>query len=119
MKYKEFIKNVGEVYEDYEPNDKALDAITDDEIVVIAGPSGIGKDTTRRWLWLPKLVCDTIREPRVDNGNTEIHSIDYFFRGKQLGKVWRDVEARNYVQIGMGPSYESFYGSPYKRHHTP
>lgn len=116
MKRREFIEKVGNARNDYVPNERALDAVSDVELVVVVAPSAGGKDTTRRRLWLPILVSDTIRSPQVRNGAKEVKGVDYRFRGKELTKVWKDVEAGNFVQYGMGPSYSSFYGSHYTQY---
>lgn len=108
-----FIERVREVHDGgYEPNDVVKKSLEDISLVAIAGPSGVGKDTLRRRLAaFHRVVSDTTREPRENNGASERDGEDYHFRGRELGQVWDDVREGRYVQFGMGPGHKSFYGS--------
>src|SRR3989344_1627090 len=108
-----FIERVLPVYEaGYMPNDEVQVGLGKVSLVAIAGPSGVGKDTLRHRLGaIPRIVSDTIRKPRLQNGSHETHGRDYYFRGDKLAKVWSDVEEGQYVQFGMGPNLDGFYGS--------
>jgi guanylate kinase len=115
LEKEEFLDLVRPVYEEgYEPNPKVQAALGGVSLVVLMGPSGAGKDTLRRKITVPPanlVVCDTIRAPRTNNDDPEVHGRDYHFRGDKLAKVWKDVKKGQYVQIGMGPGKSSFYGS--------
>ena len=62
-------------------------------------------------LFIPKVVCDTIRPKDFRNERWEENGVDYIFRGDELDRVLFDLEEGAYVQYGMGQSMKSFYGS--------
>jgi guanylate kinase len=120
LEQEEFLDLVRPIYENgYEPNQKVKDGLGSVSVVVLMGPSGAGKDTLRRKITVPpdsRVVGDTIREPRINNGVPEVSGLDYHFRGEKLAKVWKDVKQGRYVQMGMGPGKNSFYGSRPKQY---
>ncbi len=110
----EFLERVRQARQAYEPSPKTLGRIAQVRLITISGPTGVGKDTVRRKLALPRVVSDTIRPRRIDNGSSEQHGVDYFFRGEtgeDLAGLWRQIVQGKFVQMEMGPHKQSFYGT--------
>lgn len=107
----EFLELVREARKRYEPSPKTLGRIAQVRLITISGPTGVGKDTVRRKLALPRVISDTIRPRRIDNGSSEQHGIDYFFRGDDLAGLWQKIVQGKFVQMEMGPQDETFYGT--------
>jgi guanylate kinase len=106
-----FIAEVEQNKSTYSPNEKVQEQLNRIDLTTISAPSGMGKDTIMRQTELPIIIADTIRSLRINNGAPEEHGKDYYFRGGQLDAVLDDFNQGNYVQIGMGPSKKSFYGT--------
>lgn len=101
----------GIVEQGYWPNDAVIEHMGHVDLTIPTGPSGSGKNTIMSATGLPIVVGETIRDPRMNNGILEMSGREYHFRGDDLSGVLADLRARNYVQIGMGPSRTSFYAS--------
>ena len=107
----ELIAEVAEGYDTYRANKDVLSQMGGIDITVVTGPTGAGKNTLMNATGLPIVIGETIREPRLNNGVLEQNGVEYEFRSDDLGGVIADYRAGNYVQIGMGPSRNSFYAS--------
>lgn len=107
----ELIDEVGRGFDNYNPNERTLSQLTNVDLTIVTGPAGMGKDTIINRSGLPRVVADTIREPRPNNGVTEQDGIEYYFRGNELDAVLADFRDCKYVQIGMGPNRKSFYAT--------
>ena len=106
-----FIAEVQAAYPTYQSNPETLARMSAIGLTLVTGPAGSGKSTVMARTGLPRVVSDTIREPRRNDGELEIDGREYHFRGTQLDETLADVNAGNYVQFALGPSGESFYGS--------
>lgn len=110
----DFIKRVSALFDKYEPSEEVLNTLRQIDLTIVVAPSGMGKNTVIDATGLPRVIGETIREPRANNGVMEIDGKEYFFRGNQLDEILRSLGNREYVQIGMGPGRDSFYGSRVK-----
>lgn len=107
----QFIGEVRGLCDTYQPNDAVLERLGGLDLTTISAPSGMGKDAVIGVAGLPRVIADTIREPRVNKGVLEENGVEYMFRGSELDVVLGEVRTGDYVQIGMGPGRDSFYGS--------
>ncbi len=71
----------------------------------------MGKDTLIRGSGLQRVLANTVRSPRLNNGVLETNGVEYIFRGGELEKVLEELRRGEFVQIGMGPARNSFYGT--------
>lgn len=106
-----FIGEVAKLYDAYRPNEQVLDQLGTIGLTTVSAPTGMGKDTLINAVDVPRVVGETIREPRMNNGVMERDGVDYRFRGGMLDFVLTQLRQGEYVQIGMGPGRDSFYGS--------
>ena len=106
-----FIAEVQKDYPTYQPNPETLARMSAIGLTLVTGPAGSGKSTVMAETKLPRVVSDTIRDPRTNDGVIEIDGREYFFRGNQLDETLAGVRGGNYVQYALGPSRTSFYGS--------
>jgi guanylate kinase len=107
----QFIAEVAELYDDYTPNAAATDQLHRIDLTAVCGPTGSGKNTVISATGLAKVVAETIREPRMNDGVMEQNGREYYFRGHELDVVLDQVKRGEHVQIGMGPGRDRFYGS--------
>ncbi len=105
------ISEVADGYDSYIPSGDVLDQLGKIDLTVVTAPSGMGKNTLINATHLPRVLPETIREPRSNNGFMEQDGVEYEFRGQDLASVYGDYQLGNYVQIGMGPSRSSFYAT--------
>src|SRR6266545_2435232 len=87
----------------YYPSAATLTQLGQLDLTVVCAGVGMGKDSVIDASEIPRVVADTIREPRRNAVQFEIHGGDYFFRGYELDQVLADLSAGAYVQIGVGP----------------
>lgn len=106
-----FIGEVSEVFDAYQPNQQVLQQLGQIDLTTVSAPTGMGKDTLIASLSIPRVVCETIRAPRINNGRMEQDGVEYEFRGEMLNVVLGELRRGEHVQIGMGPGRDSFYGS--------
>src|SRR5882724_4290390 len=107
----QFINEVAAISSDYEPNPDVSDQLAGIDLTTVSSPAGMGKDSLIFASNIPRVLAETIREPRKNNGIWERNGIEYEFRGENLDAVLDDLRNRRHVQIGMGPGRDSFYGS--------
>lgn len=95
----------------YRPNPEVADQMQQVDATLIVGYSGAGKDTIRRQSGLHIVVSDTIRSERENGGVMETDGVDYWFRGDDCDVIEQELRRGEYVQYGLGPTGNSFYGS--------
>lgn len=95
----------------YTPSSETLRHMSRVSLTLVTGPAGVGKSTIMRETGLPRVISDTIRAPRSNDGVMEQNGVEYFFRGDTLDDVLAEVAEGSFVQIARGPSGLSFYGS--------
>ncbi len=105
------IAEINEGFDTYTPSDEVISQIGAIDLTIVTGPSGVGKNSLIEATSLPRILAETIRPPRANNGTMERDGVEYEFRGNDLDGVIADYRNRNYVQIGMGPGRNSFYAS--------
>ena len=84
----------------YQTPPDAITLVENSRILLLAGISGAGKDTTKRYLLkYPEyhdIVSHTTRAPRINNGKEEINSIDYNFI--TLEEAERMLHERQFIE---------------------
>tara|TARA_B100001245_G_scaffold47039_1_gene30782 strand:+ start:1924 stop:2643 length:720 start_codon:yes stop_codon:yes gene_type:complete len=105
------ISEVANGYDTYTPNNEVTEQLSRIDLTIVTAPSGMGKDSLINATGLPRVLPETIRDPRSNNGIMEQDGVEYEFRGQDLDSVYKDYSDGNYVQIGMGPGRNSFYAT--------
>ena len=84
----------------YQTPPDAITLVENSRILLLAGISGAGKDTTKRYLLKDPeyhdIVSHTNRAPRIKNGKEEINSIDYNFI--TLEEAERMLHERQFIE---------------------
>jgi guanylate kinase len=105
MTREELIKNLPETIRDYQASPEVLDKISDIDLLMIIGGTGVGKTSIIKRLGIPFVPADTTRPIRPD----EIDGTDYFFR-TDYDQLVKDIKDRKFVQVVIGPAGD-FYGT--------
>ena len=86
--------------ENYQTLPDAIELVAKTRILLLAGISGAGKDTTKRHLLKNEEYCDiishTTRKPRLNNGREEINGIDYNFIDSQEAEIM--LKERQFIE---------------------
>ena len=86
--------------QNYQAATDAISLVENSRILLVAGISGGGKDTTKRYLLTDPeyhdIVSHTTRAPRINNGKEEINSIDYNFI--TLEEAERMLHERQFIE---------------------
>lgn len=106
-----YIQTIKERLGTYQPSSEAIERIGKVSLILVTGPAGVGKNTVMAASSLPRVISDTTREPRINNGKPEEHGVEYYFRGNDLRSVLEDVEYGNFVQVELGANKRTFYGT--------
>ena len=81
------MKNLQFLVENYQTPPEAITLVENSRILLLAGISGAGKDTTKKHLLknpeYRDIVSHTTRAPRTNNGKEEQNSVDYNFISKE------------------------------------
>jgi guanylate kinase len=96
MTKEEFLTQLPELAKDYRPAPDVLRQISEVNLLMVVGPSGVGKTTIINSLGLKYVVSDTTRAPRTD----EEERVDYYFR-KDYGKIINEMKKGRFVQVAI------------------
>lgn len=81
------MKNLQFLVENYQTPPAAIELVEKSRILLLAGISGAGKDTTKRYLLknaeYRDIVSHTTRQPRANNGKMEQNGVEYNFVTKE------------------------------------
>ena len=105
MTREDFIKQLPELIRDYKAPAETISRISDIDLLMIIGGSGVGKTSIIKRLGIPFVPTDTTRPIRPD----EIDGTDYFFR-TDYEQLINDIKERKFVQVAIGPA-DDFYGT--------
>jgi len=100
-----FLKNLPELAKNYQPAPEVLKKIKSITLLMVIGPSGVGKTTLINKLGLDFVPSDTTRKPRED----ERHGIDMYFL-TDYQQVASDIHSGRFVQVAIGPGGD-FYAT--------
>lgn len=89
----------------YVPSDQVKSQLAQVDLIITAGPTGVGKTTIMEHSGIPYITSDVTREPRKNEQN----GVDYVFR-TDYDKLMQEIENGEYVQYIVHPNGE-FYGT--------
>jgi guanylate kinase len=92
MKHSELVKLV----RNYKPDDLATARLHNVELLMVVGPSGVGKTALMKASGFFEVIGDASRAPREGERN----GVDYWFRSEK--DMLKEVKAGNYLQIAVG-----------------
>lgn len=101
----EFIKMLPDLVRGYQTPPEVLDQISNLDLLLIIGATGVGKTSIIKRLGIPFVPADTTRPIRPE----EINGSDYFFRS-DYEQVISEIKNRQFVQVAIGPTGD-FYGT--------
>jgi len=93
MTKEEFLRQLPELVHNYKPAFDVASHIKNLDLLMIIGPSGVGKTAIINRLNLKYIPSDTTREPRPD----EKEGVDYFFR-RDYDKIVEEMKGGRFVQ---------------------
>ncbi|MGA3150501.1 MAG: hypothetical protein ABSD10_02740 [Candidatus Saccharimonadales bacterium] len=93
----EFLKDLPGVVKNYRPAPEVLARIKNISLLVVIGPSGVGKSSIINRLGLQFVPSDTTRRPRPE----EKEGVDFCFL-TDYDQVVADIKAGRFVQVAIG-----------------
>jgi len=101
----ELIKILPELVRDYQAAPEVLDRISNVDLLMIVGGTGVGKTSIIKRLGIPYVPSDTTRTMRPN----EINGMDYFFR-TDYDQLVDEIKGRKFVQVNIFQTGD-FYGT--------
>ncbi|MBX4188597.1 hypothetical protein KW792_00675 [Candidatus Saccharibacteria bacterium] len=95
----DFLKLLPELVNNYQAPAQTLARITDVDLLMVVGASGVGKTSVIKRLGVPFVPTDTTRPKRPE----EIEGMDYFFH-TDFETLIDDIKSRQFVQVAIGPT---------------
>ena len=105
MTREEFLKVLPSLVENYQPLPEVKAKISDVDLLMIVGATGVGKTSIIKRLGIPFVITDTTRPIRPD----EIDGSDYYFR-TDYDQLVNDIKTQKFVQVNIFPTGD-FYGT--------
>jgi guanylate kinase len=105
MTREEFSAQLPELVKNYQPAADVLSQARNLELLMVVGPSGVGKTTLIQGSGLAYVPGDTTRTPRPEEKNGE----DYYFRS-DFDQIAQEIHAGRFVQVAIGPGGD-FYST--------
>jgi guanylate kinase len=105
MTREEFLKIFPELIKNYQPAPEVLAHIGNVELLMLIGPSGVGKTALISKVDLPFVLSDITRNPRF----VERDGMDYYFR-TDYDRIITEIKDRQFVQTAVGPGGD-FYAT--------
>jgi guanylate kinase len=96
MTREEFSKQLPELVKEYKPASDVANHIKNLDLLMVIGPSGVGKTAIINRLNLKYIISDTTREPRPD----EKEGVDYFFR-QDYDQIVEEMKNGRFVQVAV------------------
>jgi guanylate kinase len=101
----DFLKILPDLVKNYQAPAQTLARISDVDLLMVVGASGVGKTSVIKRLGVPYVPTDTTRSKRPE----EIEGLDYFFL-TDYQQLMEDIKNRQFVQIAIGPTGD-LYGT--------
>jgi guanylate kinase len=105
MSREEFLRQLPALLKDYKALPQTLERISNINLLMIVGGTGVGKTSIIKRLGIPYVVTDTTRPIRPQ----EINGSDYFFR-TDYTQLAKEIKERAFVQVNIFPTGD-FYGT--------
>lgn len=99
MTREEFLIQLPELVKNYQPSPAVVSQIKNVSLLIVIGPSGVGKTTVIKKVGLPFVPPDTTRQPRPG----EVDGRDYYFL-KDYDRTIDDLKTGQFVQVVIGAS---------------
>jgi guanylate kinase len=96
MTREDFLKQLPELVRTYTPASDVANHIKNLDLLMIIGPSGVGKTAIINRLNLKYIISDTTRDQRPD----EEEGKDYFFR-KDYDQILQEIKNGRFVQVAV------------------
>lgn len=87
---------LAELVANYQPDEHALTGLSTVHLLMVVGPTGVGKSTLIKTSGIPEVIGDASRPPRQG----EVNGVDYWFRTE--AEMLAEADAGRYVQMAMG-----------------
>jgi guanylate kinase len=85
-----------ELVANYKPDKHVLAGLSNVHLLMVIGPTGVGKSTLMKASGVPEVIGDASRQPRQG----EVSGVDYWFRTER--EMLAEADAGQYVQVAMG-----------------
>jgi guanylate kinase len=105
MTQEEFQAQLSKLIKNYKPSPDVVARIKYVTLLMVVGPSGVGKSSLIRRSGLAFVPSDTTRDPRPGEQN----GVDFYFR-HDLERVIEEIKTGRFVQVAIGPSGD-FYAT--------
>lgn len=89
-------QQLAELVANYQPDERVTAGLSKVHLLMVVGPTGVGKSTLIRASGLPEVIGDASRAPR----SNEVNGVDNWFRS--LDDMLTEVDAGRYVQLAIG-----------------
>jgi guanylate kinase len=96
MTREEFLKQLPELVKNYKPAPDVVSRINNLSLLMVVGPSGVGKTSLINKLGLKYIVGDNTRAPRPD----EQEKVDYYFR-QDYDRITEEIKNGRFVQVAV------------------
>lgn len=87
---------LAELVANYRPDEQVLAGLSRVRLLMVVGPTGVGKSTLMKACGIPQVIGDASRSPR----RGEVNGVDYWFRTE--ADMLAEAEAGRYIQLAMG-----------------
>lgn len=105
MTREEFLKTFPAFFKDYQPSRESLSRIRNVCLLIVVGPSGVGKSSVIDGLDLKYVPIDVTRARRPE----EQDGVDMFFR-QDYGRLLAEIKSAKFLQFVVGVNGD-FYGT--------
>jgi guanylate kinase len=89
-------QQLAELVANYQPDERVIAGLSKVHLLMVVGPTGVGKSTLIKASGLPVVIGDASRPPR----SNEVNGVDNWFRS--LDDMVAEATARQYVQLAIG-----------------
>lgn len=96
MSREEFLKQLPELAKGYRPAPDVVNKVNGLQLLMVIGPSGVGKTTVINKLECKYIISDTTRSPRPD----EKEGVDYYFRD-DYEQIIDEMKNGRFVQVAI------------------
>jgi guanylate kinase len=105
MNREEFLLQLPELVKNYQPAPEVVNQIKNVTLLIVIGPSGVGKTTIIKKSGLFFVPSDTTRPPRTEEEDAK----DYYFLD-DYQRLAGDISSGQFLQVAIGPTGD-FYGT--------
>lgn len=104
------MEDIEQLIENYRPNERGLELLSNTRVVLLVGITGAGKNTILNKMMetgkFHDMITSVTREPRMNNGVMEQDGVDYHFLTDE--QAIEKIKAGDYVEVS--PVHRRIYG---------